>query len=307
MKHKTQLLSLAAALLLGVALAGCSPQRDAHAQVQTPAAAAQHRTPVAVARGKVEVEGGLLELAPATSGVVQQVLVKEGQQVNKGQPLLRLVGDDLQAEQAVARSELQLAQARAKAKAARLPALRRALDRWQAAVREGAADPQNRDEAAQALQDAQAEADLAQSEVRVSQAKLQQQQTQQRRLELRAPEAGVAVRVAAQPGTAVSSGATAVVLLPARPLLVRAELNESFVNAVRVGMRASVVADSDAGGAQQALPDARVLRISPVYGQARLQDDALRGPVRVVDCLLAFDEVPQGARVGQNVRVTFHE
>lgn len=307
MKHNTHLFALAAALLLGVALVGCSPQRDAHAQASAPAGAAQHPAPVAVARGKIEVEGGLLELAPAAAGVAQQVLVKEGQQVQKGQLLLRLVGDELQAEQAVARSELQLAQARARAKAARLPALRQALQRWQAAVREGAADLQGQDEAAQALQGAQAEADLAQAEVRVAQAKLEQQQAQQRRLELRAPEAGEAVRVAAQAGTAVSSGASAVVLLPARPLRVRAELNESFVNAVRVGMRASVVADSDAGGAQQALPDAKVLRISPVYGAARLQDDPLRGPVRVVDCLLAFDEAPRGARVGQNVRVSFHE
>lgn len=304
MKHTSH--RLLALLLLGAsALPGCSPQRDAHpaaARAATPPLA-----PVAVARGKIEVEGGLLDLAPAGAGVVRQLFAREGQQVAKGQPLLRLADDEPRAEQAVAQSELQLAQARARARAARLPALRQAQERWQTAVREGAAEAQGLDEASQALQGAQSDVQVAVAEVAVARAKLAQLQTQLRRLELLAPEAGTVVRVLVQPGTAVGTAAPALVLLPARPLLVRAELNESFVPAVRVGMRASVVADGDGGGAQGALPGAKVLRISAVYGQARLQDDPLRGPVRVVDCLLAFDQPPQGARVGQNVRVTFHE
>lgn len=304
MKHTSY--RLLALLLLGAsALPGCSPQRDAHPMAAR--AATQPGAPVAVARGKIEVEGGLLELAPASAGVVRQLLAKEGQQVAKGQLLLRLGDDEPRAELAVAQSELQLAQTRARTRAARLPALRQTHDRWQAAVREGAAEAQGLDEAAQALRDGQADAQVADVEVAVARAKLAQLQTQLKRLELRAPEAGVVVRVAAQLGAPVTSSAPAVVLLPARPLLVRAELNESFAHAVRVGMSASVVADGDGGGAQPGLPDAKVLRISPVYGTARLQDDPLRGPVRVVDCLLTFDQAPQGARVGQNVRVTFHE
>ncbi|MBS0468796.1 MAG: HlyD family efflux transporter periplasmic adaptor subunit [Proteobacteria bacterium] len=295
-----------ALLLLAAALSACSPQRDMHPAARAQAAPPQG-APAAVARGKIEVEGGLLDLAPASAGVVRQLAVKEGQQVQKGQLLLRLADDEQRAELGVAQSELQLAQARARARVARLPALRQTLERWQAAVREGAAEAQGLDEATQALQAAQSDAQVAEAEVAVARKKLEQLQTQLKRLELHAPEAGVAVRVAAQPGAPVASGAPAVVLLPARPLLVRAELNESFVPAVRVGMRANVVADGDGGGAQAAFPEARVLRISPVYSSARLQDDPLRGPVRVVDCLLAFDQPPQAARVGQNVRVTFHE
>ena len=41
--------------------------------------------------------------------------------------------------------------------------------------------------------------------------------------------------------------------------------------------------------------------------EARLQDDAQRGPVRVVECVLAFDQPPANVKVGQNVRVSFHE
>ena len=300
---------LAAALAAAALLAGCGPSHDAPANAGQASAKAQQNGPaaVAVARGKIEVEGGLLDLSPAVAGVVQQLSVKEGQSVQRGQLLLRLADDTGQADLAVAESEAQLAKARQKARAARLPQLKQTLSRWQAAAREGAADAQNVDEAAQALRDAQAEIDVAAAEAQVAQRKLEQLRAQHKRQELRAPEAGTVVRLATHAGSQAVPGTPAMVLLPQRPLQVRAEINESFAAAVREGMRATVTLDAD-GSAQQQLPSARVLRISPVYGTARLQDDQQRGPVRVIECVLVFEQAPAAAvRVGQNVRVQFHE
>ena len=300
---------LAAALAAAALLAGCGPSHDAPANAGQASAKAQQNGPaaVAVARGKIEVEGGLLDLSPAVAGVVQQLSVKEGQSVQRGQLLLRLADDTGQADLAVAESEAQLAKARQKARAARPPQLKQTLSRWQAAAREGAADAQNVDEAAQALRDAQAEIDVAAAEAQVAQRKLEQLRAQHKRQELRAPEAGTVVRLATHAGSQAVPGTPAVVLLPQRPLQVRAEINESFAAAVREGMRATVTLDAD-GAAQQQLPSARVLRISPVYGTARLQDDQQRGPVRVIECVLVFEQAPAAAvRVGQNVRVQFHE
>ena len=314
MKHPLSGLSastagLAAALAAAALLAGCGPSHDAPANAGQASAKAQQNGPasVAVARGKIEVEGGLLALSPAVAGVVQQLSVKEGQSVQRGQLLLRLADDTGQADLAVAESEAQLAKARQKARAARLPQLKQTLSRWQAAAREGAADAQNVDEAAQALRDAQAEIDVAAAEAQVAQRKLEQLRAQHKRQELRAPEAGTVVRLATHAGSQAVPGTPAVVLLPQRPLQVRAEINESFAAAVREGMQATVTLDAD-GAAQQQLPSARVLRISPVYGTARLQDDQQRGPVRVIECVLVFEQAPAAAvRVGQNVRVQFHE
>ncbi|WP_199135681.1 MULTISPECIES: HlyD family secretion protein [Delftia] len=314
MKHPLSGLSastagLAAALAAAALLAGCGPSHDAPANAGQASAKAQQNGPasVAVARGKIEVEGGLLDLSPAVAGVVQQLSVKEGQSVQRGQLLLRLADDTGQADLAVAESEAQLAKARQKARAARLPQLKQTLSRWQAAAREGAADAQNVDEAAQALRDAQAEIDVAAAEAQVAQRKLEQLRAQHKRQELRAPEAGTVVRLATHAGSQAVPGTPAVVLLPQRPLQVRAEINESFAAAVREGMQATVTLDAD-GAAQQQLPSARVLRISPVYGTARLQDDQQRGPVRVIECVLVFEQAPAAAvRVGQNVRVQFHE
>jgi multidrug resistance efflux pump len=300
---------LAAALAAAALLAGCGPSHDAPANGGQAGAKAQSSGPaaVAVARGKIEVEGGMLDLSPAVAGVVQQLSVKEGQSVQRGQLLLRLTDDTGQADLAVAESEAQLAKARQKARTARLPQLRQTLSRWQAAAREGAADTQNVDEAAQALRDAQAEVDVAAAEAQVAQRKLEQLRAQHKRHELRAPEAGTVVRLATHAGSQAVPGTPAGVVLPQRPLQVRAEINESYAAAVREGMPATVTLDAD-GAAPQQLPSARVLRISPAYGTARLQDDQQRGPVRVIECVLAFDQAPAAAvRVGQNVRVQFHE
>lgn len=297
---------LASALALAGALAACTPSDNNVPARAAMAAQAQSNGPAAVARGKIDVEGGVLELAPAQDGVVQQLPVKEGQAVQTGQLLLRMGDETARADLAVAESEWRLAQARHSAKAARLPPLKTTLTRWQAAAREGAADAHSVDEAAQQWRDAQSDAEVAQAEVAVAQARVTQLRSAQKRLALLAPEAGTIVRVRTHAGSQVSPAQTVITLLPQRPLIVRAELNESFADAVREGMRATVAVDGD-GAATAALPEARVLRISPVFGAAHLQDEAQRGPVRVIECVLAFDQAPTQARVGQNVRVTFHE
>lgn len=287
--------------LAGGGLAGCTPAADSPAVANT---TQQHQNPVAVARGKIEVDGGLLELAAAVDGTVQQIAVREGQQVQAGQLLLKVHDEDLRAELSVAQSSYQLAQARHKALAAKLPLLQTQLKRLQAAARDGAADLQEVDNAQAALRNAQSEAEVAQAEVKLAQTKTQQLRERQRLYALHAPEAATVVHLRAQVGSQVHTSQAAMRLLPLRPLRIRAELNESFAGTVQKGMRASVVLDNDSS---TALPEARVLRINPMYGPSTLQDDAQRGPLRVVECVLEFETAPGNVRVGQNVRVSFHE
>jgi len=261
---------------------------------------------VAVARGRIEVQGGLVELAPLQEGLVESVTVQEGQHVKHGQVLLRLSPTASQAEVNVAQAELQLAEARIHARAQQLPNLRRTAERLAEASAAGAAEPQRAEEAAQAVRTAESDVAIARAEMDVSRQKLVLLRSQQGRLELRAPDDGTVVRVATQAGQrlTVASGQPAITLLPRRPLQVRAEVNESYAAAVKVGMQATVTTDGDA--APVTLPPARVLRISPVLGTARLQEDTQRGPVRVVECILEFDKPLEDARPGQTVRVAFH-
>lgn len=271
-----------------------------------PASSAQP-APVAMARGRIEVQGGLLQLSTAQDGQVEALLVQEGQAVRRGQVLLRLSATAAQAEASVAQAELQLADARVGARSQHLPALRRTAARLAEASAAGAAEPQRAEDAAQALRDAESDLAVARAEAAVSRQRLAQLRSQQARLELRAPEDGTVVRVSTQVGQRLLASAgdpAAITVLPHRPLVVRAEVNQSYAAALKVGLRATVTTDGDATPA--ALPAARVVRISPVLGAARLQDDAQRGPVRVVECVLDFDTPPADARPGQTVRVVFH-
>ncbi|MGP1664507.1 MAG: secretion protein HlyD, partial [Rhodanobacter sp.] len=93
------------------------------------------------------------------------------------------------------------------------------------------------------------------------------------------------------------------VLLPQKPRIVRAELNESFVGIIHPGMSAEIVADS-AGNPRPWR--AHVMRISQVFGPASLETDPqVRANARTVECVLGFDQ-PPSLRVGQRVMVRFH-
>ncbi len=298
--------ALALAWLAACTDHGATPAASADAAASSPAASASAAADVAIARGRIEVQGGMLELSPLQDGVVESVAVHEGDTVTRGQVLLRLSGTNAQAEAGIAQAELQLAEARERARAQQLPALRRTAARLAEAAAAHAAEPQRADDAAQALRAAESDAAVARAEAEVARKRLAQVRGQQARLELRAPQDGTVVHVRTQAGQALAAASAShpiVTLLPRRPLIVRAEINESYAASVQPGMRASVTTDGDT--MPVALPPARVVRLSPVLGTARLQDDSQRGPVRVVECVLEFDKPPQ-VRPGQSVRVSFH-
>ncbi len=285
-------------------------------RAQEAASAAAPRS-VAIARGKVEVQGGLLEMAAPAAGVVESVTVAEGDNVQKGQVLLRLAAEPARQEVAVAEAELRAAEARQRAQSLRLPAARQFAARLEEAAAAGGTDRQRADDAVQAAREIESSAAVAAADAQVAASKLAQARALLARTALVAPVDGSVVRLAAQAGSRIDPQAArpVLVLLPRKPLVVRAELNESFAAAVRPGMRADITLDSTAGAAG-APQSGRVQRIAPVMTATRLDDDgsAPRASQRVVDCFVVFDKAPAtGAngtaawRVGQNVRVTFHE
>ncbi|MDB5435664.1 MAG: HlyD family secretion protein, partial [Phenylobacterium sp.] len=79
-----------------IALAGGGAFMSSHAkakmeqEAKTGAASAPKSPFVAVANGKADVEGGVIQVAARTSGVIKEVLVQAGDAVVKGQVLARL-------------------------------------------------------------------------------------------------------------------------------------------------------------------------------------------------------------------------
>jgi multidrug resistance efflux pump len=292
------------ALAIACLLPACSPAGQAPADGSASPAAAY----VAVARGKVDIEGGLLSLAMPREGTLAAVAVHEGDHVKQGQLLAALDTEPARLAVEAAQAQREQAQAQLKLLGIKLAAAKQRARRLAAAADAGAGDGQSADDANEAAAQVDAEQQAARAALSVAGQKLDEARYELKQRSLLAPFDADVVRVSAQPGASVSPASGPLfVLLPQKPRIVRAELNDSFAAAVHPGMPAEVVADS--GGAH-ARWRAHVLRIGRVYGPATLENDPqVRANARTVECVLAFDqsdaEPTRDLRIGQRVTVRF--
>lgn len=287
-------------LLAAMLLAGCS-------QDEAPASTPSINTASysAVARGRIDIEGGLLKLTMPSEGVVAQVNAHEGEHVHKGQLVaqLELEPAKLALDSAIAEQQQATAQISALEERAKSASLR--ASRLEQAAKAGAGDVQSADDARQAAQQAQVELNNARAAAALAAQKVAGARYQLELRSLHAPVDGEIVQRMVQPGASVSPVAGPIfVMLPDSPRIVRAELNESFVGIVHEGMAAEV--DDDSGSGMAPLK-AHVLRIGNVFGASTLEDDPqVRANTRSVECVLTFDQPPSATlRIGQRVLVKF--
>jgi multidrug resistance efflux pump len=290
-------------LPMTLALVACSGATDAPATGASATAGAPTSTYAAVARGRVDIEGGLLNLSMAQEGTVAAVAVHEGDHVRRGQLLAEL--DDEPATLAVdaAMTGREQAQAQVALLGIRQAAAKQRAQRLVAAAAAGAGDGQSADDAREAVAQLDAERQSAQAAVAMAEQKLAAARYVLKQQKLLAPVDADVVRVSAQVGARVSpSSGVLFTLLPQKPRIVRAELNESFVAVVHPGMRADVAINGDNDHAHWG---AHVLRVGEAYDQATLETDPqVRANARTVECVLTFDQ-PQDLRIGQRVIVRF--
>jgi len=285
------------AVVAAAALCGCAKEERASAANAAPPSAW-----LAMARGQVDVEGGLVAIAAPRDGRLDSVRVEDGDTVKQGDVLATL--DARQARIALSIAQASLAQARAQVgvlKAKLAPATQLAQRAGEAAAA-GAASGQSADEAATSLAVLKSEIGAGDAGVAVAREHVDQAQAELDALTLHAPVAGRIVRRSAHVGDVVSAQAATALfeLLPDRPRIVRAELNEAYVDLVKPGMQAEVVRESGAGAAIQA----EVLRVGEVFGPSRLTDDPIeRAGVHDVDCVLKL--TGGDFRIGQRVLVRF--
>lgn len=292
------------ALSLAWLLAACSRPADAPASDTAKSAASY----TAVARGRIDIEGGLLALSMPREGTLATVAVHEGDHVKKDQLLAALDTEPARLAVDAAQAQLEQAQAQLKLFGIKQVAAKQRAGRLVAAVAAGAGDGQSADDAHEAAAQLDAEQQAAQAATSMASQKLAEARYELKQRSLFAPFDAEVVHVTAQPGASVSSSSGALfTLLPQKPRIVRAELNESFVGVIKPGMHAEVSASNDAANARWS---AHVLRIGQVYGPATLENDPqVRANARTVECVLAFDQPnsdqTQDLRIGQRVMVRF--
>lgn len=296
--HRHKSLQLGSLVLgLSVLLCACSRSPSpAPAATTAPAYAA-------VARGRIDIEGGLLALSMPRDGTLAKVGVHEGDHVKKGQLLAQLDTRSSTLAVDAAQARLEQAQGKLKLLGVKQASAKQRAQRLVAAAAAGAGDGQSADDAREAAAQLDAEQQSAQANLDMARQQLDEARYELQQRSLLAPFDADVVQVSAQPGATVSASTGALfTLLPSKPRIVRAELNESFVGTIKPGMHAEVSANSDSETVHWG---AHVLRLGKVYGPATLENDPqIRANARTVECVLAFDQ-PQNLRIGQRVIVRF--
>jgi multidrug efflux pump subunit AcrA (membrane-fusion protein) len=257
-----------------------------------------------VARGLVDADGGLIQIAASRDGVVRMVAVEEGDRVHQGDVLL--VVDDRTARSDLAVAEAELAQAKAALQAisVRKAAAERDVARYRRLVAASAVAQARLDEDLDRLRLAAADLVLQEAIIATASARRDAAATEVAERTVRAPLDGVVVRRQVRPGDGISTlnVTTLFWLAPASPIIVRAEIEELSAERVSVGQQAEVVVEDDTVRRYSAA----VARLSLAFvpRRATLYDPRDRVDVRVVEAVVRF-VTPPPLRLGQRVIVRF--
>lgn len=272
-------------------------EKAAHQAVAKPAY-------TAVSKGRVDVEGGLVHLAAKRDGIVEKVLVKEGDLVKAGQPLAALDDDMQQMALQVAKKELAEIVASQQVIKWQMEIAAEQEKRFKAVYKSGGVAELKYLQYKNQLDVLRARLREAQAQAETSRSRIKQAAHELERSTILAPADGMIVRRKVRPGDGVSTlNVTPLfVFAPYLPLIVRAELDERFMHKVSAGDMADVFAEADDSRAFKA----RVLRVGKVFGQQHLatDDPSQRQDVRVLEVELGFAQKP-GLLIGQRVRVHY--
>lgn len=268
------------------------------------AAATKVESPyAAIANGRVDVEGGLIQIAARRGGVVRQVLVQEGDRVTTGQILARQEDDEPRL--AVQRAQAEVAQAESQLAAIRVDinTAQREHDRLARLVDTNFVAAARMDQARDAISTAQARLASQQASVQTARARLNEAAYNLELTVIRAPMDGRIVRRYANPGAGASTlnVSTMFDLEPDSPRIVRAEIVESDIPNIAAEQAVEITPEGDPSKVYVGA----VIRRAAVFGARKLASDdpSQRTDERVVEVVVSADDAP--LLIGQRVLVKF--
>ena len=256
-----------------------------------------------IANGKVDIEGGVIEVAARRFGVIKDVLVHEGDGVRKGQILAREEDQELilainSARAALAQSQSQLVLTEVNVRTAQ-----REYERLTKLSSSNAVAVQQLDQARDTVATAQAQLGMQQAAIQSARAQLAQAEYNEELTNIRAPMDGKIIRRYANPGVGASTLNVSNMfdLEPALPHIIRAEIVESAIPDVHVGQEAQIVPEIDSSKVWTG----HVIRIAATFGSRKLKSDSANeaSDERVVEVVISADGTP--FLIGQRVMVKF--
>ncbi|HOY77081.1 MAG TPA: efflux RND transporter periplasmic adaptor subunit [Hyphomonadaceae bacterium] len=300
-------LLLAAVALSSLAACGGPPQGapDTEAAAAKPGANPKTvNTPYAtIAAGKVDIEGGLVDVAARAPGVVKEVFVQEGDLVKAGQILAQQENDDARLSRNRVSAQLAQAEAQIPVLEVQLGAADREEKRLARLIAEDATSQQLYQQAQDNTRQLAAQLNAQKASIALVRAQLAEANYQMELYVIRAPTDGTIVRRYANPGSGASTFSVTAMfqLQPESKRIVRAEVEERSISLVKAGQKVEIVPESD----QAKTYPGEVIRIAAVMGARKLRSDdpSERADERVVEVVVDAEQAP--VLVGQRVLVKF--
>ncbi len=284
------------ASLLGMVVVFVAGQHDTSASDK----AAQVNLPyVAVARGWVDISGGLVHVNSSVGGVVDAVLVNEGDEVKRNQKLLQFNTEQVKIEIAINKAELLRAKAAKNALLAKLAYTSRRVQKLRMAVHNGALPGESEAEAVMKAKLLAAQLSAAAADIQIAKQRTFRSLYALKRTSIRTPVSGSIVKRMVHTGDSVASSDTLFEIIPKKPLIIRAEVNETFINNIRPGMEAEIKPN----GSQNTFK-AHVLMVGKVFGLGRISNDPGQSTYEN-DVQVILTASQSGLRIGQHVLVRF--
>jgi HlyD family secretion protein len=257
----------------------------------------------AIANGKADVEGGIIQVAARRAGVINEVLAQEGDMVTKGQVLARLEDDEPRLAAERSQAEVRQAHAALALLQVQLSATQRELRRLEALAPSNFVAAQKLDQARDAVREAEARIMAQRATVDTAQARANEARYDQELSVIRAPADGRIVRRYANPGAGASTLNVSNMfdLEPKAGRIVRAEIAEGSLSYVDIGQTVQMSPESD----PTKIYPGKVLRRAAVFGARKLQSDDPNEKTddRVVEVVVDSTGAP--FLIGQRVLVKF--
>lgn len=257
----------------------------------------------AIANGKADVEGGIIQVAARRQGIVRDVMVQEGDDVVTGQALAKQEDDDARLAADTATASLNSARAQLALYQVQLRTSQREYKRLQNLSASNFVAGQRLDAAQDQIATATANIQAQQAAIQVATAQLAQSRYNQELTVIRAPADGRIARRYANPGAGASTlNVTPMFdLEPRTARIVRAEIVEADIPNVTIGQEVEIQPEGDPTKTYVG----KVLRRAAVYGARKLASDdpSQRSDDRVVEVVVSADGAP--ILVGQRVLVKF--
>lgn len=285
-----------------LALSACGAQPPGGAKPGTEVKAPESPF-AAIANGKVDVEGGVIEVAARRAGVVEEVLVQEGDEVVKGQILARQEADQPRLAVSRARAAVNEAVTAKGLTQVRLDSARREYRRYEELAKSNFVAAQKLDAQRDAIREAEATLASQDAAIASARAALAQSEYDLELTLVRAPVDGRIVRRYANPGAGASTlnVSTMFDLEPKTERIIRSEIVESSIPDVSIGQEAEIIPETD----QSKVYVGTVKRVAATFGARRLKSDGGNeaSDERVVEVVVSADGVP--FLIGQRVLVKF--